>query len=96
MSAVTASLTAENTFTDWYSSRYDNADGYLNLSVSGTWVGTITVQRSFDGGVTPLDVEQYTSNIEKYVQDFETGVVYRIGFKTGEFTSGTAVCRVSR
>ena len=40
---VTAALTAENTFTDWIYSTKE-----FNLSISGTFVGTITVQRAFD------------------------------------------------
>ncbi len=88
----TGSLNAQNTFTDWA-----GFDGIFNLSVSGTWAGTLTIQRSFDAGVTPLDIKDYTANIETFgttASDRET--LYRIGFKTGNYTSGTAVLRISQ
>ena len=88
---ASASLTAENTFTDWLWV-HDEAD----LSVSGTWVGTLTLQRTFDGGTTVKDVVAYTANTEKVIQAGNKSTQYRIGFKTGGFTSGTAVCLLAR
>ena len=35
--------------------------GYFNLSLSGTWNATLTVQRSFDLGATWLDVKTWTA-----------------------------------
>lgn len=87
-----ASLTAENTFTE-ATEFYFGAS--FNLSISGTWSGTITLQRSFDGGVTWLDVQDYTANAEDVVSSPEPGVLWRAGFKTGEYTSNTAVVRLS-
>lgn len=87
----TANLTAQNTYT----SPLQVAKKSFNLSVSGTWAGTLTLQRSFDGGTTWVDVETYTANTEKVGTDPEHKVFYRIGFKTGEYTSGTAVVRLS-
>lgn len=92
--AVTASLSAANTYTDWMPlSKYSRL---FHLSISGTWAGTITLQRSVDGGTTPLDVATYTANIEDPGEEVEVGIVYRAGFKTGEYTSGTAVVRLSQ
>lgn len=88
--AVTASITAQNTFTDPITVR-----GLFNFSLSGTWSGTVTLQRSFDGS-TWLDVATYTANIEDVGEEGELGVLYRAGIKTGEFTSGTAVVRISQ
>lgn len=88
---VSASLTAENTFTDWF-----DCDSIFNLSISGTWAATITLQRSYDSGTTPLDVTTYTANAEEIVTNPEKGMLYRIGIKTGAYTSGTAVLRLSR
>ena len=97
----TASLTAQNTFTDWLApfkkSRIN--PGYIDLSVTGTWAGTITVQKRYErGGVytDPIDVEDYTENVAKLIEDHVWGVEYRIGFKTGDYTSGTAVVRLDR
>lgn len=70
--------------------------GFFNLSVQGTWVGTLTIQRSFDSGVTWKDINVFTSNIETWDQEVESGVLYRIGFKAGQYTSGTANVRISR
>lgn len=92
--AVTASLSAQNTYTDWMTlSKYSKS---FHLSISGTWAGTITLQRSVDGGTTPLDVNTYTENVEDPGDEVEVGIVYRAGFKTGKYTSGTAVVRISQ
>lgn len=86
-----ASLTAQNTF-----STGAVMQGYFNLSISGTWVATVHLQRSFDGGSNWLDVQSYTANIQDRGYEPEAGVQYRCGVKTGNYTSGTVVCRVSR
>ena len=91
LAKVTANLTAENTF-----SRGVILEGTFNLSLSGTWVATVTLQRSFDGGVTWLDVETFTENLERVGNSLETGVRFRFGVKTSDFTSGTVVGRLSR
>lgn len=88
---VTKSITEENQYSDWVELK-----GLFNLSISGTWVATVTVQRSFDAGSTPLDVDTFTINEETYGTETEDGVVYRVGVKTGDFTSGTVVCRISQ
>ena len=88
---VTASITAQNTFTDAVS-----LIGLYNLSISGTWVATVTLQRSFDAGSNWLDVDTKTGNTETWGREPEPGVVYRVGIKTGDFTSGTCVVRLSQ
>ncbi len=96
--SVSGSISAQNTFTSSISPTYKSKyipEGYLNVSISGTWSGTVTLQRSFDAGVTWVDVESYTANDEGYLIDTEGSVLYRIGFKTGGYTSGTAVLRLS-
>ena len=86
---ASASITAENTFTTAV-----RLEGYLNVSISGTFVATVTVQRSIDNS-TWVDVDTWTSPAEDY--GFEPELMwYRIGIKTGEFTSGTAVVRLGR
>ena len=59
-------------------------------------MGTVTLQRSFDNGSTWLDVYSTTGNVETVVDNVESGVLWRLGIKTGNFTSGTAVCRLSQ
>jgi hypothetical protein len=87
----TRSIDNENLFTDAV-----EIVSYFNISISGTWAGTVTVQRSFDGGSTWFDVATWTENTEEYGLEPERGVYYRVGIKTGEFTSGTAAVRLSQ
>lgn len=65
--------------------------GFYNVSIAGTWVGTVTLQRSFDNGATWLDVNSWTANIETGGFETEVGVKYQWSFTR---TSGTAVCRL--
>lgn len=87
MAKVTASLSAQNTFT----SSLDLV-GHFNLSISGTFVATVTVQRSFDN-TNWFDVDTFTSPIETYGFD-PSQCYYRAGIKTGAYTSGTAVISI--
>ena len=90
-SLVTKSIAAQNTFSDVTEMR-----GYFNFSLSGTFVATVFVQRSFDKGVTWLDVESYTAATEQKGIEPEGGVYYRFGIKTGGYTNGTVVGRLSQ
>ena len=94
--AVTASLSAAGTYTAWFPLSALTSNRRFHLSISGTWAGTITIQRSVDGGTTPLDVNTYTANVEDQGDEVESGVMYRAGFKTGQYTSGTAIVRLSQ
>ena len=86
---ASANITAENTFTTAV-----RLEGYFNLSISGTWVATVTVQRSIDNS-TWVDVDTFTTNSEEV--GFEPEFMwYRVGVKTAEFTSGTVVVRLGR
>jgi len=84
------SIAAESLFTDSLELK-----GHFNISLSGTWVGTLTVQRSFDSGSTWFDVKTFTQNAQEYGYEPEGGIYYRAGVKTGEYTSGTVVVRLS-
>lgn len=68
--------------------------GRVNVSISGTFTGTVTVQRSMDGVVWG-DVCRSTTPTEQYGFEIER-TLYRVGFKTGEYTSGTAYVRIGR
>ena len=86
---VTASIIAQNTFSDAV-----RLEGYFNISLSGTWVATATVQRSIDNS-TWVDVKTYTLIAEEV--GFEPEFMwYRVGVKTGGYTSGTVVVRLGR
>lgn len=80
---VTATVTAENQFTDSI-----RLSGAFDLSIAGTFAATVTVQRSYDNSAW-RDVDTFTNPTE------ETGfqgeiAYYRAGVKTGDFTSGSA------
>ncbi len=92
---VTKSITAQDTWSDTLTPKDGLHGGGLNISISGTWVATITLQRSFDLGVTWHEVTTYEANMQKALVEPEHGVRYRIGVKTGDYTSGTAVVRLS-
>jgi hypothetical protein len=90
---ITASLSAQNTFTDAIRVTGVDAVRIFNYVVSGTWAGTLTLQRSFDSATTGFsDVTTTTGNLNTSLDDtLDNSIVwYRIGFKTGNFTSGTA------
>jgi len=91
MARVTRTITSD-AFTDPV-----KLSGYFNLSISGTWTGTITVQRSFDLGDTWHDVDTFTANTEEYGLEPEhtNPVYYRIGAKSGGFSSGSCNLRLS-
>lgn len=91
MSLETASIGADNTFSGAIGIQRD-----FNFSLSGTWVAAVTLQRSFDGGSTWLDVEQFTANTERVGNEPESIVQYRFGVKTGDYSSGTVVGRISK
>jgi hypothetical protein len=70
--------------------------GRFNVTVSGTFVATVTLQRSYDGGATWHDRKVYTSAADEVLEETEYGVLYRIGIKTGEFTSGSVDVRIGQ
>lgn len=88
---VQRTITSDNLFTD-----SAELKGYFNCSISGTWSGTITIQRSFDDGDTWHDVKTFTGNAEEYGFEPESGVLYIAGIKTGNFISGSAIVRLSQ
>jgi len=89
----TANIGAENTFTS--DIVVDGGESPF-ISLNGTWVGTVTVQRSLDNGSTWLDYYQYTSNITVSYEEIQDGVRYRVGIKSGDYTSGTVNAEVGK
>jgi hypothetical protein len=83
MASVTKAITGENQWSDSIEIK-----GGFDLSIDGTFVATVTVQRSFDGGTSWGDVDTFTSPTETYgVQP--SFALYRVGVATGDYTSGT-------
>lgn len=89
----TGALTAENTFAGTIIA--DNLDD-ITYTVDGTWAGTVTLQRSYDQGTTYVDVAAYTSNVAYQITNERDDVYYRIGIKTGNYTSGTANVTIAK
>lgn len=82
----------ENTFTGTIRVTGVGTARGFTVSRTGTWVATVTLQRSFDEAVSWIDVTTYTGNGSVVYNDGldNQDILYRIGIKTGDFTSGTA------
>lgn len=76
------------------------AGGFINFTVSGTFVGSCQIERSFDGGATwfPLTaffgaaITPFTAPGSFFVQEPENGVNYRLNCTA--YTSGTINYRI--
>lgn len=86
---VTGSITAQNTGTDWLQLRGHR--NFFDVSVSGTFSATATLQRKRPGeaAAAARDIETYTASTEK-LQEFAGHWDVRLFVKTGAYTSGTA------
>jgi hypothetical protein len=112
-SYVTGAIAAENTFTDWITPKIVRADlgipGHVDLSCSGTFEATVTVQKRYFTGNNPSDLT-YTDPIDAYsftnaseldemngtLFSYSSRVQFRVGVKTGGYTSGTANLRLDQ
>ncbi|MHB0965500.1 MAG: phage tail protein [Bellilinea sp.] len=89
---VTASVTAQNQFTSAIEVTGTTTQRPFTIIRSGAWVATVTLQRSFDTSTGPwTDVTTYTTNATISFDDALANQIayYRIGVKTGDYTSGT-------
>lgn len=74
--------------------------GYWSFTTHGTWIGTLKIQRSFDGGSTWADFRAFSSDSDKnFVEDGSEDnddVLYRVALSNYErASSGThKMCRV--
>mgnify|MGYP003671277632 CR=1 FL=1 len=87
---VQASITAEDNFTGSILITGIGTSRDFSISITGTWSATVTLQRSIDDA-TWEDVDTYTANTTETFSDGLDNIeyYYRIGVKTGGFTSGT-------
>lgn len=94
---VTASLTGADQFTDYIRVTGVDNQRKFQLSITGTWVGTVTLQYSVGEPGSWVDVVDYTSNQAlTYDDTFDNQIIYyRIGIKSGNYTSGTAVATLT-
>ena len=74
-----------------------SAERVFNISITGTWAGTIVLQRTFDPeGISDwVEIASYTSNQSTTYNVRLTNIqaYYRLFFKS--YTSGTATCNLS-
>jgi len=95
----TTTITAENQWTGTL-----DLIGFFNYSAQGTFEASVTLQRSFNDLGTWSAWEDVDSNTEPFsLIGFEAlapfkfskpSVRYRLGVKTGDFTSGSITARL--
>lgn len=86
---VTASLTAQNTFSDSLTVRNDKLHS-IAFSLEGTWAATVHLQAQRSGSSNWIDIATRTSNDAVHVS-LPGSFNYRFGVKTGNYTSGTVI-----
>lgn len=91
---VSESISAETTFTDPIRVSGVEASRAYTILITGTWVGTVSIQRSIGSPGAWVDINAYTTNQNySYTDGLDNQIVYyRLGIKAGNYTSGTAVC----
>jgi len=91
-------LTASDTYSSTIRVTGVDAGRVFVYSATGTWTGTLTLQRSFDSATTGFtDVLTTTSSTTaNYDDTLDNSIVwYRIGFKAAAYGSGTASVSLS-
>lgn len=93
----------EGTFTETAEGTAVAIQGHANVLIGGSFVATVQVQKSFDGGVTWFIVSrdsagalaEYTSpGFNGTIIEPESQILYRV--ECTAFTSGTVIWRISR
>lgn len=94
---VSATLTGANQFSTEIRVAGVGGQRAFGVMVTGTWSATITLQASVAEPGNWIDVESYTVNQSKSYNDgLDNQIIYyRIGIKTGNYTSGTATASLS-
>jgi hypothetical protein len=93
------SISAEDTFSD--SIRVTGVEGsrVFAILLSGTWVGTVTLQYSvgIEGSWVDADLGTWTANTaQTYDDTLDNQIIYyRVGVKAGDYTSGTVEATLS-
>jgi hypothetical protein len=93
--AQEASLGAVNAATPWAA-----FTGSFNFQLRGTFVGTVILEVSFDGGATAAPITRegglisFTSVATERLENHEPGVLFRA--RMTAWTSGAALARLSQ
>lgn len=94
-SPVTATPQIDHTFTGTGVSDpvnlKDGVDYALSVLITS---GTVSLQRSFDDGVSWSEIENYSASVEKILESKGRGILYR--FECTVFTTGPITCRVQQ
>lgn len=88
---VLSTLVAEDNYTSYIRVTGVGAGRSFAITLTGTWVGTLTLQRSVTEPGDWTTVTTYTAGTNTTYDDTLANQViyYRIGFRTGAFTSGS-------
>jgi hypothetical protein len=88
---VTEVIAAQNTFSDPIRVTSIGDARQFSIIITGTWVATVTLQRSVGEVGAWEDLTTYTANEDTTYKDvFDNQIIfYRLGVKTGAYTSGT-------
>ena len=90
--SVTATITAQNTFTGLITPKNSNTDnGGLAISISGLTDSTVTLRRSFDHGANWFSVATFTADIQTSLIEIVQGIDYDIGIVTGDYGTDTVI-----
>lgn len=90
--SVNKVFTSDDQYSDYITVTGVGAARDFSVDTAGTFVATLTLQRSFDDGNTWEDNENYTgTGVSTYNDHLDNQtVLYRVGIKNGNYTSGTA------
>jgi hypothetical protein len=97
---VTKDISAENDFTTAIKVTGVGSDRTFTIVLTGTWVGTVTLQRSLESSTGPwsdVSGKTWTANTtETFADGLDNQKAwYRIGIKTGDYTSGTVSAKLT-
>ena len=91
-----AVITAHNTFTDAVALQPAPLEFGISINYAVGSSGTVTVQRSFDWGVSWEDVEAFTASVQRNGRSDSPKTLYRVGVKTGGFGAGTITVAITQ
>lgn len=83
---ITKEITEENKWTKWVPLR-----GRFQVDITGVTASIVTLQRSRDGGVTPIEIRTFTEDSFYMGEVGATRCLYRVGIDTGNFGAGETV-----
>jgi hypothetical protein len=90
-------LTGENQWSDEVRVTGVEATRQFLVTITGTWSGTVTLQRSVSEPGAWVDVVTYNANANAVYDDNLDNQIcyYRVGINTGDYTSGSATASVT-